>query len=634
MCGIAGILRQPDEALLDKAMSALAHRGPDGRGYWIDAQRRVGLAHTRLSIIDLPGGAQPIFNEDRSVAVVFNGEIYNYVELRRDLIDRGHRFATQTDTEVLVHLYEERRKALLADLRGMFAFAIWDDRHGLLMLARDRVGKKPLYYATIDDRFLFASEIKGLKALGVGPLTIDDQALSDYLTFGHVPAPATIHRQIRALPPASCLIAEPSASPRVETYWRWPAPDQKSTDMPPDGPRTVAEAAEQTDALIDEAVRLRLRADVPVGVFLSGGLDSGLIVAHAAQHSQRPLTTLSVGFENESFDERPLARIVARQYATDHHEWIVRPDPSRILERIASAYDQPYADSSAIPSIAVAERARQQVKVVLNGDGGDEVFAGYRRYVGAAVADRLGRLSPASIPRLARLSDRLLPQSKRHRTRYAFARRLIRGLAMNDPQRILAWGNDGLDEPAKRRLVGDRGDWLNACRPTDLQIETRLAQIPADSTLLDRQLWIDAHTLLPDDLLVKMDIATMAHGLEARSPRLDHRLVETVARWPGRVRLPGSETKPILRHLARKYLPPEIALAPKRGFEVPLTAWLEHDLREVRNDLLLHPTGLMAERFDRRALAELVDRPPALEKTRWARWVWTLMILAAWDRQR
>ncbi|MBN1344329.1 MAG: asparagine synthase (glutamine-hydrolyzing) [Phycisphaerae bacterium] len=625
MCGIAGICGAPDEDALTRAVRRLAHRGPDGDGVWIDPRREVGLAHTRLAVIDLPGGAQPIFNEDGSVAVVFNGEIYNYVELRADLIARGHTFTTQTDTEVLVHLYEEHGDNLLAQLRGMFALAIWDRNRSRLLLARDRLGVKPLYYAEIGSRLMFASEIKGLLALGIAPLTIDDQALSDYLTFGHVPAPATIYNEIRTLPPGCRLVADRPAGPRVERYWSLPCGpcDEISTEQ----------AVERVETVLDEAVRIRLRADVPVGVFLSGGIDSGLITAYAARHAGRSITTLAAGFEDEMFDERPLARLVAERYGTDHHEIVVRPDPERVLPRIVAAYDQPYADSSAIPSYCLSELARRHLKVVLNGDGGDEALAGYRRYVASWAADRLGPLAGIAGRGLWCLADKTLPDPGGFRTSYAFVRRLIRGLALPEPRRILAWGNDGLDESAKRRLTGRQAGWLDRCQPTWQRVADLLANGSTLPTNVDRQMWVDAQTLLPDDLLIKMDIATMAHGLEARSPLLDHVLFETVARFPACVKLNSPTTKPILRALAERYLPAEVAHAPKRGFEVPLVRWLEGELRPLRNDLLLHPTGLIAERFDASALADLV-RSQSPDRARWARQVWTLMMLGQWDRQR
>ncbi len=627
MCGIAGIFGEPDETLLRRAAERLRHRGPDGDGVWIDPQGRAGLAHARLAVIDLPGGGQPIFNEDRSVAVVFNGEIYNYVELRAELLERGHRFATQTDTEALVHLYEERGEDLVERLRGMFAFALWDASAEKLLLARDRLGVKPLYYAKRDGRLLFASEIKGLLALDPGTGDIDDQALSDYLTFGHVPAPRTIYRDVRTLQPGCRIVCDRPGQAEERRYWRLPTE--------PEPCRDVREAVARVEPLLEEAVRIRLRADVPVGVFLSGGIDSGLVVALASRHLGRPLTTLSVGFEDAAFDERPLARQVAERYGTDHHELLVRPDPRSVLPRIVEAYDQPYADSSAIPTYCLAEATRSHLKVVLTGDGGDEALAGYRRYVAARMLDRMGVLAGKAAAPGWRLLDAVLPGARGFRTRYAFARRLVRGLALPEAQRVLAWGNDGLDEGEKTALAGGSGDWLRGCRPTWRSIDERLAEVGDGArSALDRQLWVDARTLLPDDLLVKMDIATMAHGLEARSPLLDHVFFESAARLPGAVKLAGTETKPVLRALAERHLPAEVAAAPKRGFEVPLSRWLTHELRGLRDEVLLSPSGLLAERFDRGALTRLVENRRGLDPARWSRRVWTLLMLGLWGEAR
>ena len=428
------------------------------------------------------------------------------------------------------------------------------------------------------------------------------------------------------------MVADRKGVGRAERYWQCPCGSSRSSGRR--GSIGQADAIEQIETVLSDAVRLRLRADVPVGAFLSGGIDSGLIAAMASRHLDRPITTLTVGFEDMSFDERPLARQVAERYGTDHHELIVRPEPARLLPAIAKAYDQPYADSSAIPSYCLAELARQHLKVVLNGDGGDEALAGYRRYVAGRWAGRLGVLAgPAGRP-MWWLADGVLPETRGFRTRYAFVRRLVRGLALREPQRLLAWGNDGFNEQEKRRLVGDQGGWLATCTPTWRRVASLLDSAPDGASALDRQMWIDAQTLLPDDLLVKMDIATMAHGLEARSPLLDHVLFETAAALPDDVKLAGLTTKPILRELARRYLPDDVVTAPKRGFEVPLARWLQDDLRDLRDELLLDPTGLMAERFDRTALADLVGRRTGLDEARWTRRVWTLMMLAMWDRQQ
>lgn len=622
MCGIAGMLGQPDTSRLAGAIDTLRHRGPDSEGTWTDPPQTIGLAHTRLSIIDLPGGGQPLFNEDSTIAVVFNGEIYNYVELRSELATRGHRLRTESDTEVLVHLYEDRGSDMVHALRGMFAFALWDSQRKRLLLARDRLGVKPLYYAADDATFCFASEIPAVRALMPATPRLNDQALSDYLSWGHVPAPQTIYEGIRALPPGHRLIADIGAKPTIERYWQIPRPASAKALSP-------GEAEHDIETHLRQAVRLRLRSDVPVGVFLSGGIDSGLVAALAAEHHPGRLTTLSVGFEDDVFDERPLARQVADRYDTDHHELIIQPDPSDVLPKLTAAYAQPYADSSAIPSYCLAEVARQHRKVVLNGDGGDESLAGYRRYVATWLAERLRPFSHA--PRVWRIVDRLLPRASSFRTRSAFVRRFVRGLALPEAERLMAWGNDSFTEQEKHHLSGANGDWLAACEPSRHPIDSLLTNEDAPDDALARHLWIDAQTLLPDDLLVKMDIATMAHGLEARSPLLDHVVFEAAAGLPSRLRLNGLTTKPILRRIAVRHLPPAVVGSPKRGFEVPLIRWLHEDLRPLRDDLLLQPTGLLRERFDPAAIQALVHNQDGLDPGRWARRVWTLMMLALWD---
>ncbi len=623
MCGIAGMLGRVDPSRLGRAIEALRHRGPDSEGTWIASSGAVGLAHTRLSVIDLPGGNQPLFSEDQSIAVVFNGEIYNYLELRDELLAAGHQLRTRSDTEVLVHLYEERGLELVHALRGMFAFAVWDARRQRLLVARDRLGVKPLYYGTDEHgAFCFASEIPALCKLMPSAGRLDDQALSDYLSWGHVPAPRTIYEGIRALDPAHRLIVDHGGAPMADRYWRLPRPGAG-------GPSSRQEAEHEIEARFREAVRLRLRSDVPVGVFLSGGIDSGLVAALAAEHHPGRLTTLSVGFEDDAFDERPLARQVAERYETDHHELLIKPELEDVLPRLAAAYGQPYADASAVPSYCLAKVARHHRKVVLNGDGGDEALAGYRRYVATWLSRRLGPLGDAR--GFWRILDALLPRTTSFRTRSAFVRRLVRGLALPEAQRLMAWGNDAFTETEKQQLVGDRGDWLGLCGPSWSPIATRLADEGAPRDALARHLWIDAQTLLPDDLLVKMDIATMAHGLEARSPLLDHLVFETAAGLPSHLRLNGTTTKPILRRLAGRYLPEAVVGAPKRGFEVPLIRWLQEDLRPLRDDLLLQPTGLLRQRFDPAGIRALVHNQDGLDPGRWSRRVWTLMMLALWD---
>lgn len=614
MCGIAGIWGRPDQARLRVMAAALAHRGPDDEGYWTQPSAGVGLANRRLSIIDLPGGRQPIANEDGTVVTVFNGEIYNYRELRDELTARGHTFQSASDTEVIVHLYEELGPDLTTRLRGMFALAVWDDRQRQLLLARDRAGKKPLYYAQSPGEFRFASEIKALVAVQDGPLDIDRQALLDYLAWMVVPAPRTIYRQLKMVLPGHVLIVRDREVIESRPYWR--------LEYEPKTRLSEQDAVERVDGLLREAVRLRLRSDVPVGIFLSGGIDSGLITAMAAQEAGQPVKTLSIGFEEGAFDERPLARLVADRYGTEHHELVVRPDARALLPRIAAAYDQPFADSSAIPSYCVAEAARPLVKVVLNGDGGDEVFAGYRRHV-AAWLESGARWLPQGIWRAAAGH---LPRPRSFRTAYAFLHRLARGLSLSPQERYLAWAVDGMTAETVEGLAGS--DWWRGLEPP-----SRVAG-DAAGIGLDAMLARDFGVVLPNELLVKMDIATMAHGLEARSPLLDHVLVEAVARFPEGSKLHGFRTKPLLRRLASRYLPSAVCRAPKRGFEIPRLEWLRGPLREMRDDVILSRSGLLGELFARDRLEGFVRGGAGLDPARWATQVWILLMLGLWDAIR
>ena len=620
MCGIAGIWGSPLEARLAAAAHRLRHRGPDDESTWLSERHPLGLAHCRLSIIDLDTGQQPVFNETGDVVTVLNGEIYNYVELRDELAACGHQLQTQSDTEVIVHLYEEHGPELVHRLRGMFALAVWDEREGRLLLARDRVGKKPLYYSTAGGEFIFASEIKGVCALAPARAgALDEQALADYLSWGVIHAPATIYRDIRALEPACWMTVQDGRVTRVERYWQpslWP-----KVECDPQ------EAVDRLDAALDEAVRLRLRSDVPVGAFLSGGIDSGIITAMAAKAQAEKLTTVTVGFEDEAFDERPLARQVAEQYGTVHRELVIRPRVADDLPHIAAAYDQPYGDSSCVPTFYVARAARELFKVVLTGDGGDEVFAGYRRYVAAHCAAQLHRLDNPVMRGLVRCVARLMPAPRRYRSRYAFLRRLLVGMGLTPAQRYWKWAIDVLDEAEVRALLA----------PASLAFASpyRLAETYGEPWsacgAVDRMLGTDMLGVLPNDLLVKMDIATMASGLEARSPLLDHVLLETVGPWPERLKLGGTQTKPLLRRLARRYLPEAVCTAPKRGFEVPVVQWLQGPLRPVCEDVLLSRGGLVRQYLDRPVLERIIRAPHLRDPGTWGRCMWTLLMLGIWD---
>ncbi|UCE58871.1 MAG: asparagine synthase (glutamine-hydrolyzing) [Phycisphaerales bacterium] len=628
MCGIAGIWGEADVGRLRAMAEAVRHRGPDDDGFWTGSSDGIGFAHRRLSIIDLQGGRQPITNEDGKIVTMLNGEIYNYRELRDELISRGHVFKTQSDTEVIVHLYEDLGIALVDKLRGMFAIALWDDKAKQLVLIRDRVGKKPLYFSEANGEFLFGSEIKAIVAGWRGSLDLDRQALVDYLGWGMVSAPATIYQQLRSLEPGELIVVRNRRIALRKHYWQ--------QRMLPKVELSRGEAVDKIDVLLREAVRLRLRSDVPVGAFLSGGIDSGIITAIAAQEHPGQLTTITIGFEDGSFDERPPARLVAEQYGTDHHEVLVEPDVVEDLPRIAQAYDQPFADASAIPSYYVARAARQFVKVVLNGDGGDEILAGYRRYVAARISGLMCLADGEQAYDIWQSLVDVLPVPRKFRSGYAFAHRLVRGMSIEPVGRYFAWAVDGLDKRALANLcsagmTSARGCWLDDTASADRLAEKVLEGL-GGSRPLDQMLGADFAMVLPNDLLVKMDIATMACGLEARSPLLDHELIDVVSRYPETLKLRGFTTKPLLRALSKRYVPGEIQNAPKRGFEVPLVRWLREDLRELSEDVILSRSGLLTELFERSSLERFLRGDSGLDPARWSRQVWHLLMLGMWDR--
>jgi len=628
MCGIAGLWirggarREMLQASACRMTAMLKHRGPDGHGWWCDPAVGVGLGHMRLSIIDLSEtGDQPMVDHSGSTVIVFNGEIYNYLELRATLESDGIKFRGTSDTEVLLALYAKRGLECVAELRGMFAFSIWDGAERRLVLARDRVVKKPLYYWVPDSRtFCFGSEIKAVRAATPTDPGIDTAALNNYLRFGFVGGTRTIYRGIREIPPGHLLVTTDPAELHLIPYWqpKWKPKNRISFD----------EAVEQTGVLLRESVNLRLRADVPVGVLLSGGIDSGLIASFAARKAGQKCKTFSVGFENEELDERPLARAVAQRYATEHHEVLLSPDVSGLIPKVAWHYDQPFADASAVPTFAVAEYARRHVKVVLTGDGGDESFAGYRRDLSAALLSSLTRL--VGEPVLAsgsRLLGKVLPAPRTHRDPYALGYRFIRGMSVSEIARMVVWSSDGFSDEERTQLGQAPGPY----REDSGAFESLLASLRGLG-LLDRSLGLDLLWILPFDLLIKLDIATMAYGLEARSPFLDQELVQWAMRLPESVRLGGMQTKPILRCLARRYLPTLVSKGPKKGFEVPLYRWVSQDLKELRDDLVLSPNGLLASIFDRVELERMLRDPVRGSRVRWAQLGWILIMLAAWDR--
>ncbi len=623
MCGIAGIIH-PDTAtqapLCHQLLDRIRHRGPDHDGVWTG--RGCVLGHARLSIIDLSEtGHQPLSNEDGSVWVVFNGEIYNYVELRDELRAKGHILRGASDTEVIPHLYEEHGDGFVTRLRGMFAIALWDTKRRKLLLARDRVGKKPLFYAPIPGGFAFASEMKALFAVPGVDLEIRAQGIHDYLTFGDIPGPETVYRGISRVPPATVLTRDGAGTLHQSRYW--------SPKFLPKIRISGPEAEEEIFRLLRESVRLRLRSDVPVGCFLSGGIDSGLVTAIASEMLDKPLKTFSVGFSEDEFDERPLAAMVACKYQTDHTELLVEAQLGENLAAVIGHYDEPFADPSAVPSFAVAAAASEKIKVVLNGDGADEVFCGYRHFIAARRIARLNRMGASAGRGLFAALARILPAARNGRTAYQFVHRTLRSLGCAEDERYSVLTADLLDEADKAQLYG------RSQGPTAPPLLSALRHIAADRQNIaglgpvDAMLLRDFRHLLGDAHLVKMDIASMAHSLEARSPFMDHELIEFAARLPETVKLSGATTKPLLRGIAARLLPDDIVKAPKRGFEIPLLRWMRNDLNAMLVERVTDPASYAMAHFDRDRIDHLLSAT-CWDAKRWAAVAWALLCLEIW----
>jgi asparagine synthase (glutamine-hydrolysing) len=622
MCGIAGVMhfergRPVEPALLQAMADRIAHRGPDAEGFWTGPG--VGLAHRRLSIIDLAAGQQPLGNEDGSIQVVFNGEIYNYLELRNKLLARGHVFRTHSDTEVLVHLYEEAGDALVEQLRGMFAFALWDGRRERLLLARDRLGIKPLYVYRDAGKVLFGSEIKALLGFPDVRRDLDPCALEDYLAYGMVPGPRSIFRGIEKLQPAHTLAVERAGNATQTRYWR--------LTLQPDPKPSVEEWQERIRDKLAETVKAHLIADVPVGAFLSGGVDSGAVTALARAAGSAPLQTFSIGFHEKEFSELEYARQVAGRYGTRHTEEVVTPDAVSLLDDLTLYYDEPFADPSALPTFLVSRLAARSVKVVLSGDGGDEAFGGYARYAHdlreAAIRRRLpgwlrrGVLGPLArlwpkadwLPRPLRLKTALTNLSLEEGAAYANTLTLCR-------------------QPLRRRLLsGDVCRELNGHDPGALVRGAHAGAAGVEP--LDGMLGADVATLLPDDFLVKVDRASMACGLEVRPSLLDHELLELAARVPAAWKVHHGETKWIFKKAVENLLPPETVWRRKQGFELPVDAWLRGPLREMFESAVLRPGGAAAGLLERRVVEPLY-RSHLAGVGRHGSVLWSLLVLARW----
>jgi asparagine synthase (glutamine-hydrolysing) len=613
MCGICGIAERegsPDPDVVVRMSRRLVHRGPDDEGLF--RRGPVALAARRLSIIDLEHGHQPISNEDGSVTVVQNGEIYNYRELKRELEGRGHRFATDCDTEVLVHLYEEHGEAFVERLRGMFAIALWDERERRLLLARDRFGIKPLYYRLADGTLSFASELKAMLEQPGFSRAIEPRAMAAYLAFNSIPAPLTIFAEARKLAPGHLLAWRDGEI----ALTRFARPGPVAGEAERDG--SAADLAAELRDVLRDSIRAHLVADVPVGVLLSGGVDSGGITALAAAESAQPLKTFSIGFEESGFDELSRARLVAERFGTEHEELILRPDAVELLPKLVESFDEPFGDSSALPTYLVSELASGAVKVALSGEGGDELFGGYYTYVADQLAPRLGRLATLAAPLIE-----ALPSSD---ARVGFdykAKRFARAAALPPLERHHGWKE--IFSAARRRALLGGGDpgW----DPLDLYRE-RYAET-AGAAPLARMQDVDLGIYLVDDLLVKTDRLSMAHSLELRVPFLDQRVAEFAFSLPTRLKVRGLAKKRLLRQALAPLLPREVVHGRKQGFSIPIAAWLRGPLEPFAREVLSAATLERQGCLDPATVAPLLDRHCAGREDL-SRQLWGLMAFTLW----
>jgi asparagine synthase (glutamine-hydrolysing) len=578
MCGICGIFEFERHDLISPELvrrmtDTIIHRGPDDDGVYVGPG--IGLGFRRLSIIDVAGGHQPISNEDGRIWVMLNGEIYNYPELRQELLDRGHKFTTRSDTESIVHLYEEYGEDCFRRLRGMFAIALWDSRERKLLLVRDRVGKKPLFYAANQKRLLFGSELKCLLAVEASIRTIDPQALSDYFSFGYVPAPKTIYRDVRKLRPGHYLVASANGVREVP-YWDLSFAQVEN--------RTEDEWCEMLRHSLCEATRVRLMSDVPLGAFLSGGVDSSSVVAMMSHLMNRAVTTCSIGFDDKEYNEADFAREISKKFETDHHEQIVHPEAIEILKKLVWHYDEPFADSSAIPTYYVSWVARQSVTVALGGDGGDESLAGYRRYYFDYLENRLRSMVPAGVRRgvfgpLGRAYPPLAWAPRMFRARATF-QSLSRSPLEGYFNTMSIFRADEKPCLLSRDFQASLGGY------DSIEVLRHHYDRAGTNDLLSRIQYVDMKTYLPDDILAKVDRASMAVSLEVRAPMLDHHFLELTTKIPSSLKLRGTSGKYIFKKAMAEVLPHDILHRRKQGFAVPLARWFRHELRDLAHDAI------------------------------------------------
>ena len=626
MCGIAGILyrdgKVPDKELIRRMCDTMAHRGPDGKGNI--ALAGCGFGHRRLSIIDLECGAQPMSNEDESVWITFNGEIYNFPELKLELEALGHKFRTRSDTETIVHLYEEKGAELLNRLRGMFALGIWNTRKKVLLLARDRIGKKPLYYFEDNEGIYFASEIKALLVLKNCPRQIDPRSIELFLAYQSIPGEHTIFDGVKRLAPGHMLIWKPDCHAKVSKYWE--ANWSEKTKM------NYEDAKLRLRELILDAVKCRLISDVPLGAFLSGGVDSSAVVAAMAEVSDAPVKTFSIGFPQSDFDETKYARIIAKKFGTQHEEFIVEPNAISILPKLVWHYDQPYADSSALPTYYVSQVTRQRVTVALNGDGGDEFFGGYERYRALLFYKLFRSMTNEPLRSLFESATKFIPEGSMNRSiprkirRFAAAARL-------EPDKFNISLFEYFDLNQRKELYSDEFQTrLNGYNADRYLFEIMNADSMTEADEIDKVLRADTLMYLPDTLLVKVDIASMAVSLEARSPLLDTSIMEFAASLPREWKVGMFQSKKILKDAHRGIIPDEVMFRRKMGFSMPVSHWFRNELHEFLKEVLLDNKSIGRNYFKRSSIETLISEHKSGMKNN-ANKLWALLMLELWHRE-
>lgn len=627
MCGICGIYNfdghSVDKGLLQRMNDTLFHRGPDGEGFFIDSN--IGLGHRRLSIIDLEGGKQPMSNEDGTIQVVFNGEIYNFLELKKELEAKGYRFRTRSDTETIIYGYDEWGEDFVQKLRGMFAIALWDARMQKLLLIRDRIGKKPLFYHLGKDRILFASEMKALLVDKSIPKEIDLHALDSYLSFGYVPSPMSIFKSIKKIPPAHIAVYK-NGHFSVKPYWHLDMGNVASH-------KSEKNVIEELRSLFDEAVRLRLISDVPLGAFLSGGIDSSIVVASmAGLMKKEPVKTASIGFSDKNFDELEYARIVADYYHTDHTEFVVTPNALEVLEDIVWHLDEPFADASAIPTYYVSKMARQKVTVALSGDGGDETFAGYiNRYYMNRLEDNIRRKIPDSLRKyILNPLSKVFPRAD-YLPRPLRLKRFLSNLSYTFEQAYFRDMSFYFLPEMKQQLY--RPEFKSAIKDFDaFDILGKHFEVNKNPDVTSRVQYVDIKTYLPEDILVKVDRMSMAHSLEVRSPLLDHKLMEYAGTLPSSLKLNGMESKYILKKCMKDRLPEKILYRKKQGFSIPLASWLRGEMKEFASETLFSSNNLLKNYFNSGYIKKIWRRHLSGRQD-YAYPLWGLMMFELWQQR-